>query len=122
MATAIEAYFVDEGRYPAWNVGNYGPGGAHTYKYGVALSQGISDEPAFLPNFLMNGKAPGRRFSTLTTRYNLGLDFGWVAVFYSDSRSNDTAVSGAAGEFLNDTRDTRTRIVFRWRGRDIRAT
>ena len=65
---------------------------------------------------------PSLRFSTLTTRYNLGLDFGWVAVFYSDSRSNDTAVSGAAGEFLNDTRDTRTRIVFRWRGRDIRAT
>ena len=65
---------------------------------------------------------PSARFSTLTTRYNAGLDFGWVAVFHSQTRSSDTAISGAADEFLNDTQDIRTRLVFRWRGDDIRAT
>lgn len=68
LATAVEAYFVDHHRYPAWAMGDTGPGGTQTYNHFIAgVSSRKPGEAADLPNFLMNADRPDAAFQTLTT-------------------------------------------------------
>jgi|GEM_PF-1057178 hypothetical protein len=57
---------------------------------------------------------PSQKFSTTYSRYNLGINLGWLRLSHSDSKSNDSLISGADESFLNDTRFTITDIEFRW--------
>ena len=57
---------------------------------------------------------PSQKFSTLYTRYNLGIDLGWLRLSHSDSKSDDRLISGADESFLNDTRFTITDMELRW--------
>lgn len=68
MATAIEAYYVDNNIYPAWDVGT-GPGGTQTYNFAVVQRvSGTGNRGAGrLECFLMNGMGNNQRFMTLTT-------------------------------------------------------
>jgi hypothetical protein len=92
LATAIEAYYVDNNTYPAWGIGANGPGGAWTYNYSLAPRSNADqprlgwyytrkdlgrfiwyektpcpDHPADQLSFALNGQGPGQRFATLTT-------------------------------------------------------
>jgi len=57
---------------------------------------------------------PSQEFSTTQARYNFGIDLGWIQFSHSDSKSNDSLISGADESFLNDSRITSTGIEFRW--------
>lgn len=96
LATAIEAYYVDNNVYPAWGVGT-GPGGTMTYNNWMVTSQGHSGGLASCPNFLLN--LPGT-FMTLTTPVsyitsypadpfatNKGCTFSYAGVFPGDPLS-----------------------------------
>ena len=92
LARAIEDYYVDNNTYPAWGMGDDGPGGAWTYNYSLAPRSNADqprlgwyytrkdlgrfiwyektpcpDHPADQLSFALNGQAPGQRFATLTT-------------------------------------------------------
>ena len=67
IATAIEAYYVDNNIYPAWGKGATHPTGAWTYNHWVVTSQNHTQGASLLENFLTNGVQPNRRFMTLTT-------------------------------------------------------
>lgn len=66
---------------------------------------------------------PSQEFSTTQTRYNLGFDLGWFQFSHMDRRSDDTLKSGADESFLNDSRNTVTNLLFRWKvkGNDFRV-
>jgi len=96
MATAIEAYYVDNNIYPAWSAGT-GPGGTETYNHWVVYSNNHTGGAAELPCFLLNGVGPAQRFMTLTTPVayitsytadpfatNRGCTFSYAAVFPGD--------------------------------------
>lgn len=55
---------------------------------------------------------PSQKFSTTFTNYNLSLDFDWFRLTHSDSKSDDSFISGANESFLQDTRNTFTEIDF----------
>jgi len=108
LSIAIEAYYVDQNIYPAWGIGNRGPGGTQTYNYGVASREyprgrprhwyferrtfgrfywysqvrDDSGDPADLASFAMNGPAPQQRFYTLTT------PLGYITSYPNDPFSN----------------------------------
>jgi len=112
LSIAIEAYYVDQNIYPAWGMGNKGPGGTQTYNYWIALREyprgrpshwyferrtfghfywyslvrDDSGDAADLPGFAMNGPAPQQRFYTLTTP--LGYITSYPADFFSNVRGS----------------------------------
>lgn len=67
LATAIEAYYLDNNMYPAWGTAATGPGNTQTYNYWVCTVQGHSGDPATLPCFLLNDPTTEPNFHTLTT-------------------------------------------------------
>ena len=68
LGSAIDAYFSEHNRYPAWGIGDRGPGGTATYNYLVWREWARSPDPrTSSPSFLMNGSAPNQNFATLTT-------------------------------------------------------
>jgi hypothetical protein len=64
---------------------------------------------------------PSLKYSTTQTDIAIGMDWGWVAVSYSDNRSDDKRISGAAGSFLSDRRNTTADLEFRWERDAINA-
>lgn len=62
---------------------------------------------------------PTQKFSTDYISYNFSLDYDWVRLSHSDSKSNDKLISGATESFLRDTRNTHSEVSFSFKPADI---
>ncbi|MCF6239706.1 MAG: hypothetical protein L3J79_13045, partial [Candidatus Marinimicrobia bacterium] len=65
---------------------------------------------------------PSQEFSTIFTRFNLGINLGWMNFSHYSYISDDQLLSGASERFLNDTQDTTTNLDFRWNIADFDIT
>ncbi len=103
--------------------------------YNVALVSGDFTEIQIIPGGQINVNAPitlsidysyqslpSQEFSTTGFRYNLGVDWGWLALFHRDSWEENDVISGASQAFLNDRQDTATGFELRWVRGNNRAT
>lgn len=57
---------------------------------------------------------PSQEYSTTNTRYNLGLNLGWVSFSHSYNDLNEKLISGQGDSFLNPRLDVRTNLAFNW--------
>ena len=55
---------------------------------------------------------PTQEFSTIFSNINFNIDYDWVRLSHSDSRSNDKLISGSSESFLNDSQHTLSEIEF----------
>jgi len=72
LATAIENYYNDHNCYPAWVIGDTGPGGSLSYNFWIAQQKDTRfshrrSSSAQLPTFLLHGNLSTSRVATLTT-------------------------------------------------------
>ncbi|MES9853901.1 MAG: hypothetical protein ABW170_18945 [Candidatus Thiodiazotropha sp. L084R] len=58
---------------------------------------------------------PSQEFSTTFTNYHLSIDYGWIRISHSDSKSDDKLISGASESFLQNTRNTFSDLEFRFK-------
>ena len=57
---------------------------------------------------------PTEKFSTADFNYNLGLDFGWIAIYRDYSRQDERRISGEEATSLIDREDSRTGLELKW--------
>jgi len=75
LALACESYLVDNSIYPAWGIGQPGPGKVRTFNWDVAQETGNRSGVAGLPTFLLcDPTTSAGRFGTLTTLADLYVD------------------------------------------------
>ncbi|MCG7893773.1 MAG: hypothetical protein JAZ12_04920 [Candidatus Thiodiazotropha taylori] len=58
---------------------------------------------------------PTQEFSTVFTNYHFTIDYDWVRLSHSDSKSDDKLIAGASESFLQNTRNTYTDLEFHFK-------
>lgn len=67
-------------------------------------------------------RPPLLKNSTLAWRYNVGLDYRWLSLFYTFERSDQSLLTGQDTAFLEDVTRQTAGVQLRWDGPNYRAS
>lgn len=94
-------------------------GGGFT-QLNIILGGGINAADTILVSYKFQS-LPSVKISTRSFNWRTELDYGWISVFHSESRTDQNRISGASDTFLTDDRETRTGIELKWEDGPTRA-
>ena len=107
--------FVEGADYELFTVGN------DLTELRIILGGGINIGDPVLVSYRFD-TLPDQRFETKELHYDVRLDFGWIALFHSQSFFEQDLIEGNGESLLIDREDMNTGVELTWNSDPIRAT